>query len=444
MDDNRITRRGALKLGSLALVGLSGCLMQPANTTGNPSSDSADSENESGGDLPGTADTCSPSDATNPEGPLTVDFDTREQFRCKGRLLDDFSNLSYWDVLEGSLSGGLSPYPGQSARLSATEDQDRMWIRRRFDDGLDLSDWDLSLAVNPTVSDNRARNFRLQLLAPDRANRIDMWHPLNGAGGWMRLDFGPTEEIGNPDLTDVREIRIQSWVGDDTAADASIDELRITRKRDEGAVIITFDDISRSQYDHAFPILESYGFPGVAGAIPWIVGEEDRMTIEQLQELQSAGWDIVSHPQVARPLPSYIRSQQDALLFESKQWLVDNGFESGARFIIYPYGEASETTLDTAARYHTLGFRGGPNPSGQVTGPMTVGRVNGDNLEETRRMLELAKKHRMICPIMYHTIDGGGNRISAAEFEETMQFIDDLGLPVITASELWEMERNSQ
>ncbi|MFC7028071.1 hypothetical protein ACFQH8_12500 [Halomicroarcula sp. GCM10025710] len=173
------------------------------------------------------ADDCSP-DTSAPEGPLTVDFDSRDRFRCRGRLFEDFSNLSYWDVLDGSLSGGESPYPGQSARLTASESESRAWITRRFEDGIDLSDWDLSMAVHPGSGEASVSNVRLQLLAPDRSNRLDMWRPLDPTDGWLRLDFGPTKEVGSPDLTDVRELRVQSWIGAERAAEFHVDEIRLT------------------------------------------------------------------------------------------------------------------------------------------------------------------------------------------------------------------------
>lgn len=441
MNEPPISRRSAIKAGAIALTGLAGCLVRPANSNPGTGSDEQEpTEDRAQGGPVGTDDDCSPSTGTGPSGPLTVEFDSRERGRCQGRLLEDFSNLSYWEVFDGSLAGGESPFPGQSARLTATESDVRTWIGRSFDGGVDLSDWDLSMAVHPGTGETSVSNVRLQLMAPNRQNRLDMWRPLNQTDGWLRLDFGPTSEVGSPDLTDVREIRVQSWVGDERAADFRIDELRVTPKLDEGAVMITFDDMSLSQYENAFTVMQAYDFPGVAAVIPRLVGAEQRINLAQLQALGDAGWDVVSYPQGETALSEFVRSEQAAMVLEAKRWLVDNGFESGARFVAFPFRGVTKTTFDIVSKYHYLGLWSGRCPSGQLTGPLSVSRVNGADLETTKQTVELAQKYRQVVPIMYQTVGDSTDHVTTGTFEETMQFVDDLGVPVITTSDLWEMQ----
>lgn len=441
------SRRRLLRAGAVALVGTAGCLGRSEPPVGDPApvvdTLTADTTVDTNADdALFVEDDCEIVEETKPDDPLLVGFDSRQRLGCQGLLFDGFDDLGRWGTYDGSVASGVtaSAVGGRSVRLTAADDEKRAWIYRRFEGGLDLSGWDLSLRVHPGRGTTHVNQFRLQLLAPDRHNRVDMWHPVNGTTGWHRLDFGPTEEFGTPDLTDVREIRLQTWVGDGNAGECDVGDLRVTPKLDEGGVVLTFDDISLSQYEEAFPVMQEYGYPGVAGAIPWLSEDADRIDVEGLTEMQAAGWDIVSHPQAERALPDYTADEQEALLRETKQWLVDNGFESGARFIIFPYGKASETTLNLTAKYHHLGFIGGYCPSGLITGPLTVSRVNGDDLDATNRVLQLAKRHRQIAVVMYHTIGGGGDRISVAEFEETMARIDDLGLRVLTASDLWELQ----
>ncbi|WP_143095513.1 polysaccharide deacetylase family protein [Halopelagius inordinatus] len=385
-------------------------------------------------------DRCETPEIRDSDDPLVVEFDSREALGCRGTRLDGFEDLSRWETYDGSIGADLSTVNKgvQSARLVATKDQPRAWICRRFEDGLDLSDRDLSLAVHPGEDDTRATQFRVQLLAPDRDNRVEMWHPVGGVRGWVRLDFGPTEFVGDPDLTDVREVRIQTWVGGGTAVSCNVDELRTTPKLSEPTVVLTFDDIHTTQYENAFPIMQKYGFPGVAGVIPWLTDEPVRLGADRLAEMRDAGWDVVSHPQGEKALPAYSVEKQEEMLRTSKQWLVDNGFEDGARFILWPLGRADEATLDLGAKYHYMGFLGGRCPSGRITGPQTISRVNGDDVETTLQMLEMAKRSRQSVAIMYHTIGAGGNRITTAEFERTMRRIDELGFRVATASDLWE------
>lgn len=444
MDEDRspksraLTRRSVLGSATLAFAGLSGCIGGSRKQTPEPIVDQPARREMNGT----TEDRCESPEIRDSADPLVVDFDSREALRCQGTLFDGFEDLSSWHTYDGSIGADLSTVNQgvQSARLVATRDQPRAWIYRRFEDGLDLSDRDLSLAVHPREGNTRATQFRVQVLAPDRDNRVEMWHPVGGLRGWVRLDFGPTEFVGDPDLTDVREVRIQTWVGGGKAVSCNVDELRTTPKLPEPTVVLTFDDIDTTQYDTAFPIMQKYGFPGVLGVIPWLTEEPGRISADRLAEMRDAGWDVVSHPQGEEALPAYSVEEQEEMIRTSKQWLLDNGFEDGARFIIWPLNRADETTLDLGAKYHYMGFLGGRCPSGRITGPQTISRVNGDDVETTIDMLETAKRSRQSVVIMYHTIGGGGNRITAEEFERTVRKIDELGFRVATASDLWEMQ----
>lgn len=438
--NDECSRRLFLGAGVAAMTGVAGCLgggearvdgQHPVETTTEVTDAALFVE-----------DGCEPNTGPVSGDALTVDFDSRRLLGCQGLLFDDFERIDRWQTYDGAMAAETTAQDDgtQSVRLTASDAERRAWIYRTFDDGIDLSEWDLSLAVHSGRGATRVDQFRLQVLAPDRHNRIDMWYPVTGVRGWVRLDFGPTQEVGAPDLTDVREIRLQTWVGESDAGTCHVDELRVTPKLSEGGVVLTFDDISLSQYENAFPVMQEYGYAGVAGAIPWLSEDDDRISVAQLTEMQAAGWDIVSHPQVERPLPAYAAAGQERLLRKTKRWLVENGFASGARFIIFPFGQADETTLNLAARYHYLGFLGGRCPHGLITGPLTVGRVNGDDVSTTDYVLQSAKRHRQIAVVMFHTVGAGGNRISTEEFRKTITRIDELGLRVLTAADLWELQ----
>lgn len=72
-------------------------------------------------------------------------------------------------------------------------------------------------------------------------------------------------------------------------------------------VILTFDDAYESIYHYAFPVLQEFGFSGVAFVIAGFIGRLNRwdvnlggfrfrhMTEEQLREIEQAGWEIGSH-----------------------------------------------------------------------------------------------------------------------------------------------------
>lgn len=422
-----------------------GCLTGPWNPgPGSGATRSASATppaSDTSGEFEFPADHCDTDAIPADPGPLEVGTDSRDRFGCAGVLLDGMEDLEPWATYDGILEADVDRRAGgsQSASLQTVPSGDRVWVYRRFDPPLDLRDHDLSVAVHPGRGEAKATMLRAQVLAPDYSNRVDMRHGVGKLGGWFRMDLGPTVVKGTPDLGDVREIRLQSLVGSRDRVSLNVDELRVVRKADRGRVMLTFDDIPISQYTNGFPVMEEYGFPGVAGAIPWLTSNPDYISTPQLQAMQDAGWDIVSHPQLtdpSTPLPTLPPEMQAETLERSKRWLVDHGFERGARFVIWPFHAASATTLDLASRYHTLGFAGGRSPSGiPPTDPLTIGRVDGENLEDTRTMVSFAAEHRQLAVVMYHRI--GTDRLSVSDFERTLEFIDRADVTVMTASDLW-------
>jgi len=61
-------------------------------------------------------------------------------------------------------------------------------------------------------------------------------------------------------------------------------------------IVITFDDGDLSVYEHAFPIMEEFGYPGVFYIVAnRIHNSPGFVTIDQLKEMIAAGWEIGSH-----------------------------------------------------------------------------------------------------------------------------------------------------
>jgi len=63
----------------------------------------------------------------------------------------------------------------------------------------------------------------------------------------------------------------------------------------ERPIVITFDDGYMDVYENALPIMQQYGFEGVAYIIAGQVEIGGFMHADQLKELRAAGWEIGSH-----------------------------------------------------------------------------------------------------------------------------------------------------
>lgn len=114
-------------------------------------------------------------------------------------------------------------------------------------------------------------------------------------------------------------------------------------------VIIWFDDGLKTTYTIAFPIMKRYGYVGVVAVICGEVGkvwddgewrDKECISLTELEALQDAGWDIVSHGFTHTDLSTL--SREDVLweLTESKDWIDEHGFSSSV--FAYPCGRIGD------------------------------------------------------------------------------------------------------
>ncbi|WP_167768519.1 polysaccharide deacetylase family protein [Haloarcula amylovorans] len=370
---------------------------------------------------------------------LYTAFDSRTRYANLGERIDNFEDIDEWDATSGSLAiEEQSVYEGsQSARLTSTTDDDgNIEIRREFDE-LDLSNRTLSVAVRLESPDVE----QLEAIVEDESGDevVMQRRTITPDYGWFVLDLGVTEEKGEPDLEDVAEIRFRMNQDYGNPISVLFDDLRATERGDSGYVLLTFDDTAESQYEKAFPVMREYGFPGFAAINPDRVGDGNSLSLEQLTDLQDAGWEIGSHTLDHRNLPEIETSEAREQVAAAKEWLLENGFETGADSFVYPWSSNDPSTRDIVSEYHYLAFTDGSNSHGrQLRGPLTVGRIFAEERERVVDALSLAAKYDQVVVLAYHEI-GTGKWIDEAGFREQMELIAELEeLEVVTPSNLLE------
>jgi peptidoglycan/xylan/chitin deacetylase (PgdA/CDA1 family) len=119
-------------------------------------------------------------------------------------------------------------------------------------------------------------------------------------------------------------------------------------------VILAFADSKEGAYSVAFPAMRARGVRGVAFVVvaPVVQGEAGRLTAEQLDELDAAGWDIASHG-YTHDDPIVMTAQQlDDNLRDAHEWLLDRGYSRGARHYGPPSNNCDQRVLDAALKYY--------------------------------------------------------------------------------------------
>ncbi|QLD88663.1 twin-arginine translocation signal domain-containing protein [Natronomonas salina] len=411
-------------------VGLTGCVGELESYLGG--SDSPDDGNGNG---------------TGNNSTQETDESTPTDDGQEGEVLVDFSNgVEDWYDLDsyGSFEAISEVRNGeQGIRLTAGEDEPYVGAVTAFSEPIDLRGKSLSVSFMAMSPQNH--RLEVQPVAPDQGNLLRLNRTNTGPlGHWMNLDMGATGERGDPDLSEVYELRlIGRQRSQGQTIDMAIDQIRVLDAPDTGKVMLTWDDCHQS-HARAFEIMEEFGFAGVDGVITHAVGASSRLDTGQLRQMNSSGWDIVSHPHpqgsgsAVLTEENWSESEQREIIENSKNWLETRGFEEGAQYYIAPGNTRDATNMELLREYHEASISyGGGNIGLPVTDPHTVGRVNGTNLDAIQRYIDLAEKYNQLVAPMWHSIgDSPEADITEADFRALLEYINSADVEVVTMSDL--------
>ncbi len=332
--------------------------------------------------------------------------------------LEDFEDLSPWTCDGGTLTADDATYYGgsQAARIDIRPGDRRGSIRRTFAEPVDLTGNGLSLALRAT----EAVYPRIQLFDTD-GERLDLRAPVRAGLPLQSYPFG-IDHDGGCDRSAVSELRIFTYTGGGESLSLWCDHLARTPRPDTPVVLLQFDDGSATDYARAAPILESHGYPATTFVNPDAVGGSDALDLDQLGELRADGWTVGSHAYSHDSLSSLDPAAQEASIRESKEWLVDHGFEAGAEYFAYPFSDYDATTLELVDEYHRLAFAAGWPATGRVPNRLLAPRRGDPDPAEARRLLDLTVRHDGVLTLLFHSM---GDRADANYHVDDFEAIVD-------------------
>ncbi len=426
--------------GSIGILSLAGCLSD-VNAPGD--TDETEAPTQSGADPDGNSSANQNATGSENESDDEPDSDepTDELAHLPGETIVDFEDLESWIAMAGQ--GRITNEDGdvyagtRSARITAEEGIDYAAAYRTYPDGLDVRGKNLSLAVKYTGREQF--DLTLQLLAPNSRNVLSFRRTLTGpADSWQRVDLGVNAVDTQPDLGDVREIRIlgRRRGSDDGDIEFLVDDLRAVDSPDQGAVMLLFDGTLESHHTTAFEITEEFGYPGVEAVIPEAVGEDGRLTIDAMGELDDAGWDMAARPRTgAQFLHEFSTEQQEGLIRRTKAYLENRGFEDGARHFVTPKNLIEAEAMEFVREYHDQAFRYGGAPNAiPATDPHNLGTFSGTAGDDTRHFVDMAAQYSQLAVLRFEEI--GDDGFAKEDFRDLLEYIDERDVAVVTASDL--------
>jgi peptidoglycan/xylan/chitin deacetylase (PgdA/CDA1 family) len=402
MASDRKFRRRAF-LGSLAAASstlIAGCSGGSGST---PSSNT--SENETTMGTASANETTGASEETStsePNGNENLDVPgTHKPMNPKGATFED---LSFWQpqanvkleadtetVYQGSQSARIEGYSGS--------------ITREFPVPMDLSNKDLSIAVQ--LDKPEPTNLRIWL-EDSNGNQTRLIQQLNQnhPNTWMRIN--PSINSVEADMSSIESMLI-TLDGDGENKQYWVDDIRFHDKvAKKGQAMLSFDDIHASVYHLAFPIMEEFGLKGALAVPPDIIGNDGRMTKDEIQELHDAGWEITSHSNDLQGLYGLRKSAQRKKIERAKRLIKENGWGDATAFM-YPGGGCDENTVELVSEYHELGylaFKGSEKGLSQsaIMGPMFVNRSRPNTHKAVKNQLDVATDYNGLYNIYLHVI----------------------------------------
>lgn len=396
------SRREVLTWSGLLAIGSAGCI---GVESGEDPEVDVDRPNRS---EPGPSDDRPDPPEDDPE-PLAID-------------IDDFEDLSTWDVIDGTVVEDTEfVLTGtQSARIDVGEEHVRAAIARQLEVPQDLESLRPHLAVRseemiyPRIRAFDRSGDYLEFRAGVRPD-LDIQH----------FDFGISDVDGSPDLAAIEEVQFNVHVGSDAQARMWLDDLRISPGETPGVVMIHFDDALETDYTEALPILRRHDMVASTFINPGYLGREvggsPRLSVDQLDALDDAGWDICSHSMRHADLSTADAATLESEVGDAYRWLREHGFAEGARYFVYPYSAYDQSALDVVGEYHDFAFAAGWPAAGRAANRLLIPRAVGDpDFDQARSAIDATVQFGGTTAIFYHEL--AGDQLRA--FERTIEYLD--------------------
>jgi len=118
-------------------------------------------------------------------------------------------------------------------------------------------------------------------------------------------------------------------------------------------ITMTMDDGSDTQYDAAFMILREHNIPATAFIVTgWFGMKPGRLSLEEMHEMQDAGWEIGSHSVSHMKLTQMPFKEAFNETYDSKMWLEARGFRVSS--FAYPMGNFNSTIKQLAGSIYDV------------------------------------------------------------------------------------------
>lgn len=275
--------------------------------------------------------------------------------------------------------------------------------------------------------------------------------------GWTLVTIHPdghSTTVGTPDMAAIQKIsiRFEDPTGTHTEMLGAVGTAPIPSKYPNGVVTIDFDDNSPGQFDLARPLMVARGFPGTICAIGEAAdaAANGAMSVSDMHMLEDMfGWEIGGHSALYTDhvdMRTLTDAQLDNSVLRMRQWLRKNRFRSN--WFAYPNGNMDNRVRAVVRKNFPLGRSTGPN--GVITTYPVTANLHAlpchfpTTSADVSTRITTAVARKQWLALGFHGITSGtptGSQISLTEFTAILDAIVAAGMPVVTPSTLFDLDR---
>lgn len=276
---------------------------------------------------------------------------------------------------------------------------------------------------------------------------VAYWNSIanNGTFSWRWIGFntGTLASVNKP----IDYIFVVPILGN-ASGTAFFDDIVVTANAPtQSAVTIMFDDGEDNTFTAAKPALDTRSLIGTSAVITGSVGNDDFMTWNQVKQLQSAGWEIVSHSVNHSDMTTLSPTRARNELTRSKTALQGQGLT--VNNFAYPMGAYNGWLNAEAAKSYSSAraYELGDNPQGVYPFEVKVRSViNTTTPEQVAAWLEEAAAKKRWVVLTFHRIAAAGDDAFYTTPENLNKILDAVkasGLPVVTYNQGLNQFRSS-
>lgn len=213
------------------------------------------------------------------------------------------------------------------------------------------------------------------------------------------------------------------------------DEADIGLKRP--LLTLTFDDGWHSQYENAWSLMKKYGYHGTFYIFTEVIGQERRMTKDEIIDLHKEGNEIGSHSITHSDLTTLSASDLDKELTEPKK-ILEEYIQAKVPNFAAPYGATNAKVIEQIKKYYqsNRSVLKGFNSKFQFDPyHIRVQSIDANtSLKQVEAWVDTALKRNLWLVLVYHQVENLEGPITArpVEFEKHLSIIKEKNIEVLT------------